>query len=65
MRLAIEAVRNSGWPVLVVDDEGRLLGIVGIDELLESFAAARTKRRLNCGINRFKEVCICFLLWSV
>ena len=36
MRLAIEAVRNSGWPVLVVDDERRLLGIVGIDELLES-----------------------------
>ena len=36
MRLAIEAVRNSGWPVLVVDDERRLLGIVGIDELLKS-----------------------------
>ena len=36
MRLAIEAVRNSGWPWLVVDDERRLLGTVGIDELLES-----------------------------
>ena len=36
MRLAIEAVRNSGWPVLVVDEEERLLGVVGIDELLDA-----------------------------
>jgi glycine betaine/proline transport system ATP-binding protein len=36
MRLAIEAVRMSGWPVLVVDEEERLLGVVGIDELLEA-----------------------------
>jgi glycine betaine/proline transport system ATP-binding protein len=36
MRLAIDAVRMSGWPVLVADDAGRLLGVVGIDELLEA-----------------------------
>ena len=36
MRQAIEAMRNSGWPVLVTDDAGRLLGLVGIDELLEA-----------------------------
>ena len=36
MRQAIEAVRNSGWPVLVVDPSNQLLGVVGIDELLES-----------------------------
>lgn len=36
MRLAIEALRNSGWPVLVLDDQRRPLGVVGIDELLES-----------------------------
>ena len=34
MREAIEAMRNSGWPVLVTGDAGRLLGVVGIDELL-------------------------------
>ena len=34
MREAIEAMRNSGWPVLVVDERGALLGFVGIDELL-------------------------------
>ena len=34
MRDAIEAMRNSGWPVLVVDEAGRFLGLVGIDELL-------------------------------
>ena len=42
MRLAIEALRNSGWPVLVVDGEQRLLGLVGIDELLEAL-----RRRSN------------------
>ena len=36
MRQAIEAMRASGWPVLVVDDAGCLQGIVGIDELLEA-----------------------------
>ena len=36
MRQAIEAMRASGWPVLVVDDSGRLVGLVGIDELLEA-----------------------------
>ena len=36
MRQAIEAMRNSGWPVLVVDENDRLLGVVGIDELLEA-----------------------------
>jgi glycine betaine/proline transport system ATP-binding protein len=36
MRQAIEAVRNSGWPVLVTDGAGRLQGLVGIDELLEA-----------------------------
>ena len=36
MRQAIEAMRNSGWPVLVTDDGGRLLGLVGIDELLDA-----------------------------
>ncbi len=36
MRQAIEAVRNSGWPVLVVDPSHQLLGVVGIDELLEA-----------------------------
>ncbi|MFZ1429546.1 MAG: choline ABC transporter ATP-binding protein [Geminicoccaceae bacterium] len=36
MRLAIEALRNSGWPVLVIDDQRRPLGLVGIDELLEA-----------------------------
>jgi glycine betaine/proline transport system ATP-binding protein len=36
MRQAIEAMRNSGWPVLVSDDAGRLLGLVGIDELLDA-----------------------------
>ncbi|MEK0084794.1 choline ABC transporter ATP-binding protein [Benzoatithermus flavus] len=35
MRLAIDAVRMSGWPVLVVDEMHRVLGVVGIDELLE------------------------------
>jgi glycine betaine/proline transport system ATP-binding protein len=35
MRLAIDAVRMSGWPVLVVDEMERVLGVVGIDELLE------------------------------
>ena len=29
-------MRNSGWPVLVVDQARRLLGVVGIDELLEA-----------------------------
>jgi glycine betaine/proline transport system ATP-binding protein len=36
MRLAIDAVRMSGWPVLVADEAGRLQGVVGIDELLEA-----------------------------
>jgi glycine betaine/proline transport system ATP-binding protein len=36
MRQAIEAMRNSGWPVLVTDDEDRLQGLVGIDELLDA-----------------------------
>ena len=36
LRVAIEAIRMSGWPVLVVDPQGRLAGVVGIDELLES-----------------------------
>ena len=36
MRQAIEAMRNSGWPVLVADESGRLLGLVGIDELLDA-----------------------------
>jgi glycine betaine/proline transport system ATP-binding protein len=36
MRQAIEAMRNSGWPVLVTDGSDRLLGLVGIDELLEA-----------------------------
>jgi glycine betaine/proline transport system ATP-binding protein len=36
MRQAIEAMRNSGWPVLVADERGALLGLVGIDELLEA-----------------------------
>ena len=34
MREAIEAMRNSGWPVLIVDENDRMLGYVGIDELL-------------------------------
>jgi glycine betaine/proline transport system ATP-binding protein len=34
MREAIEAMRNSGWPVLIVDESDRMLGFVGIDELL-------------------------------
>ena len=36
MRQAIEAMRDSGWPVLVADEDNRVLGIVGIDELLEA-----------------------------
>ena len=36
MREAIEAMRNSGWPILVTDGQERLLGVVGIDELLEA-----------------------------
>jgi glycine betaine/proline transport system ATP-binding protein len=36
MRQAIEAMRNSGWPVLVTNDSGRLQGLVGIDELLDA-----------------------------
>ena len=36
MRQAIEAMRNSGWPVLVTDEAGRLQGLVGIDELLDA-----------------------------
>lgn len=41
MREAIEAMRNSGWPVLVTDENERLVGMVGIDELL---AALRRKK---------------------
>ena len=36
MRQAIEAMRSSGWPVAVLDENNRLHGIVGIDELLEA-----------------------------
>ena len=36
LRLAIEAIRMSGWPVLLTDPDGRLAGVVGIDELLEA-----------------------------
>jgi glycine betaine/proline transport system ATP-binding protein len=42
MRQAIEAMRNSGWPVLVIDEGGHLLGLVGIDELLEAL-----RRKVN------------------
>ena len=34
VRLAVEAIRVTGWPVCVVDGDGRLLGRVGIDEIL-------------------------------
>jgi glycine betaine/proline transport system ATP-binding protein len=36
MRQAIEAMRASGWPVLVANEDNRVVGIVGIDELLEA-----------------------------
>jgi glycine betaine/proline transport system ATP-binding protein len=35
IRLAIEAIRRSGWPVLVTDTDDRLVGIVRIDEVLD------------------------------
>lgn len=41
MRLAIEAIRLSGWPLAVVGPEGRLLGIVRIDEVLDSLRRRR------------------------
>jgi glycine betaine/proline transport system ATP-binding protein len=34
IRAAIDAIRLTGWPVPVVDGEGRLIGAVGIDEIL-------------------------------
>ena len=34
VRLAVEAIRVTGWPVCVVDSDGQLLGRVGIDEIL-------------------------------
>jgi glycine betaine/proline transport system ATP-binding protein len=36
IRRAIDAIRLTGWPVLVVDGEERLIGAVGIDEILAS-----------------------------
>ena len=37
IRLAIEGIRRSGWPVLVAEpDGGRLLGVVRIDEVLDA-----------------------------
>ena len=42
IRLAIEGIRCSGWPVAVTEPGGRLLGVVRIDEVLD---ALRRQRR--------------------
>jgi glycine betaine/proline transport system ATP-binding protein len=36
IRLAIEGIRRSGWPVAVAEPDGRLLGVVRIDEILDA-----------------------------
>jgi glycine betaine/proline transport system ATP-binding protein len=36
IRLAIEGIRRSGWPVAVAAPDGRLLGVVRIDEILDA-----------------------------
>ena len=36
IRLAIEGIRRSGWPVAVAEPDGRLLGVVRIDEILHA-----------------------------
>jgi glycine betaine/proline transport system ATP-binding protein len=41
VRLAVEAIRVTGWPVCVVDGDGRLLGRVGIDEILGCLGGRR------------------------
>ncbi len=42
VRLAVEAIRMTGWPVCVVDGDGQLLGRVGIDEILACLGGRRS-----------------------
>ena len=44
VRLAVEAIRVTGWPVCVVDGDGQLLGRVGVDEILGCLGGRHIQR---------------------